>query len=426
MLMFSTASLGFISDASAEEFKVLWTVQLPREIYFVGETVSFTVTAYASTDPTLKLPDQMATVTIRNESLAEVYSGWITTNMNGSSPVQWSSGLEAQVGNYTIILKDIPGTTVTKNFMLLFNEEMYWKKRVELIEEEMDRYYEHLNYLFAANKWLTREMNYWKNVVRWTFFLVFAVLLVGLWVFFPELAKRSRQEKGIYKNIAKGLTAFGLTNEPKIYLEHEEVAQVEVPPDKAAPRFNAKNYCPICDPELKNPMTLVQFESHIKMHDKDYLKSDTWSAKFKEWNRKRKLTLEERENADEPLKPAFGSVEDYREKLGAKDRLRELQVRLKVLKDLRRKKKIAPEKLKDELGKIREEMRVLRKENDSPLEEPVYKKTTSQKVVSPPKPPEEKRLSGIPKNRVLRKMPKPTKIVTDDPLDELLDRLKVN
>ena len=79
-LILLTAYQGYVaSDALAipGEFKTMWVMDLPRSTFFIGESVTFTVVAFASTDPTLKLPDQMAKITIRNESIAEVYEAWI-------------------------------------------------------------------------------------------------------------------------------------------------------------------------------------------------------------------------------------------------------------------------------------------------------------------------------------------------------------
>ncbi len=86
-LVLMTSVQGYvISDALAipGEFETMWAMDLPRVTYFIGESVTFTVVAFASTDPTLMLPDQMAKVTIRNDSLPHLLQigedAWLVFN----------------------------------------------------------------------------------------------------------------------------------------------------------------------------------------------------------------------------------------------------------------------------------------------------------------------------------------------------------
>ncbi|MFH0848666.1 MAG: hypothetical protein V1857_04115, partial [archaeon] len=205
-LMLLTAYQGYaISDALAipGEFETMWAIDLPRVTYFIGESVTFTVVAFASTDPTLMLPDQMAKITIRNDSLAEVYEAWITTNVNGSAPVTWESGLEAEAGNYTIILDDLKGEKVVQHFMLLFNEETFWQVKVGLVERELESQYQYINYLFSFQKYQQKRIDELHRLVMTSFIALFMTLFIALWTWFPELAKRARAGKGIYDQLGK-------------------------------------------------------------------------------------------------------------------------------------------------------------------------------------------------------------------------------
>jgi hypothetical protein len=398
------------ANSSAEDFKVMWKMEIPRATYFIGETLSLTVTAFASTDPELKIPGEMALVTIRNQSLVEVYSGWITTNSNGSAPVSWDIDIESDSGNYTIILKPINGESVTEKIMVLYNEETYWKERVNELEEDQNKMYEYVNYLFSYNQWLTRQFNFWKNVVKWTFAITFAVLFIGLWVFFPELARRSRTEKGIYAQFSKGLNALGMSSEPRIYLEFEEVAQLEVPKDKAAPREHATNFCTVCDPDMKNPMTLMQMEDHIRMHDKSYLQKGAWKGKLRKRSEQKKS---DKKVEPEMPEPAYGTVKEYSDKWNDKQKKTDLKIRLKVLKDLKKKHKISPEKFSEELNKVKNEVVEIKKKHAT---EPIEPEPTSQKPLLQRKVREERRIS-TPKNSISGNSNPKT------PIDELFEKL---
>ena len=145
------AMLGLTMHASpvaeADDFEVLWAINIPREVYFMGETVNFDIVAFASEDGVF-LPGEMALVTIRNSTFNEMYAGWITTNSNGTCPISWDIPLESEPQNYTIILQPIIGDAYTKNFNSLFDQDIYWQKSVEYLEDELNRQYEYLNYLF--------------------------------------------------------------------------------------------------------------------------------------------------------------------------------------------------------------------------------------------------------------------------------------
>jgi hypothetical protein len=253
--------------SQADDFEVLWAIDLPRELYFIGETVSFSVLAYSSGEVSVFLPGEMALVTIRNSSYSEMYAGWITTNINGSCPVSWDIPLESEPSNYTIILQPIVGTLVTKNFIALFDQDTYWQKRVEFLEDELNRQYEYLNYLFGTNKYLLKQVSILKDQVAIAGVVMMITIMATLWVVIPEWAKRSSDpdNKTISGRLARLL---GFSNTPKVLLteQHEELAQLRTPLGRRPPRCGMEHYCEFCDPDKKEPMVKNDYESHLLSH----------------------------------------------------------------------------------------------------------------------------------------------------------------
>ena len=360
-LMLVTSYQGLVVlDASAGpgDFTTMWVINLPRATYFIGESVTFTVVAFASSDPSILLPDQMAKITIRNSSMAQVYEAWVTTNVNGSAPVTWESGLDAYAGNYTIILDDLSGKKVIAEFMLLYNEETFWQTKVDLLEREIQSQYSYLNYIFSFQKYQERRLNRAIKQLEITMFAMFMVLFLALWTWFPELAKRARSGKGIYDQIGRGLAAAGITSEPRIYLDHEEVSQVSVPPDKAAPRFNVEFYCEICDPQHQNKMILQQYEDHVFMHDKHFLRGSFWRA----WRREKARKSEKKSDEPEKLpEPTYAPVIEYKEHWNHSKKKKTLMLRAKALKKLHANKKIDSKTLRIQLDKVWAELEELKK-----------------------------------------------------------------
>jgi hypothetical protein len=437
-LMLATSAQGMIAlDASAipGEFETMWAMDLPRVTYFIGESVTFTVVAFASTDPTLMLPDQMAKITIRNDSLAEVYEAWITTNVNGSAPVTWETGLEASAGNYTIILDDLKGEKVVEHFVLLFNEETYWQVKVGLIERELESQYQYINYLFSFQNYQQKRINELYRIVMMSFVALFMTLFIALWTWFPELAKRARGGKGVYDQLGKGLAAMGITSEPRIYLDHEEVSQISVPADKAAPRFNAENYCEVCDKAHEKPLTLVALEDHAEIHDRSYLRRPFWRA------RRRERVRENEANAHIPEKkpePTYGTVKEYSDDWEYKQKVKELKTRVKGLKKLYDKKKISEAVLKTEMKKVREEVdrlnKIPSKETETKTEPPknipkpasapkteLQRKVRMERQLSSPK----NASAGIPEKIIPKVIPPIQRTKIDELFDELSNE-KVN
>jgi len=423
-LMLLTAYQGLVvSDALAADggFTTMWAIDLPRTTYFIGESVTFTVVAFASIDPTLLLPDQMAKVTIRNGSLVEVFEAWVTTNANGSAPVTWDTGLEAAPGNYTVILDDLKGGKVVAKFDLLYNEETFWQTRVDLLERELQSQYDYINYLFAVQKYQERRMDELGRMALMGFATMFATLFIALWTWFPELAKRARAGKGIYEQLGKGLAAMGITSEPRIYLDHEEVSQISVPADKAAPRFNVENYCEVCDKAHEKPLTLVAMEDHLAIHDRYYLRRPFWRAKRRQRIREKEAKAHEPEKKPEL---AYGTVKEcsddweYRQKVGS------LKIRVNGLKKLYDKKRINTATFKAEMKKVRAEVERLKEfsskepeKSEERKSEPttqVLKVPSLRKTESPRKVRTERILTGILK--APEKIPAKVVVLDNNPL----------
>ena len=262
-----SASGCLLIPVSADDFEVMWFVNLPRQTFFVGETVTFTITAFASTDPTVHLPGEMAQVTIRNQSMVEVFSAWVTTNQNGSVPVSWEMGLLVDSGNYTIILQPIGGKTITEEFVILYNEETYWKIRVDQLQDEVDQQYEYLNYLFATSNYLKKKVNTLRTQVWVAGIVMMITIMATLSIAIPEWSRRGRITKG-RRSISGSLAKWaGLTNTPKVMQteHHEEIGQLKNTPYKRPPRHGLEHHCPICDKDEMEPMTANALAEHIKV-----------------------------------------------------------------------------------------------------------------------------------------------------------------
>lgn len=265
LLLMSGAMIA--QPTEADDFEILWAIELPRDVYFIGETVTFTVTAFTSGEPTIFMPGEMALVTIRNSSYAECYGGWITTNQNGSAPISWDIPLESQADNYTIIVQPIVGMSYIKNFVALFDQDTYWMKRVEFLEDELNRQYEYLNYLFGTNKFLMRQVDILRDRVAIMGVVMFVTIMATLVVVIPEWARRSTNynPKSVSSRLAK---LMGFSSTPKVLLsdQHDELAQLKTPEGKRPPRYGLDYTCPFCDPDKKEPMTKGQYEEHIMSH----------------------------------------------------------------------------------------------------------------------------------------------------------------
>jgi hypothetical protein len=396
-LMLMTTYQGFVvSDALAADggFTTMWAIDLPRGTYFIGESVTFTVIAFASTDVTLMLPDQMAKITIRNESMAEVYDAWVTTNANGSAPVTWETGLEATTGNYTIILDDLKGTKVIGNFVLLYNEETFWQTRVDLIEKELQSQYNYINYLFSYNKFLEQRVRWIDQQFKLLWAMSFVTIMCGVYVAMHEFAMSGRSSSGIMSYPGKLLELLGFRKKPIVELDHEIIADAKVPPHKRVPIYGHTHFCPICDPEKLQPMTESMLRDHLwAKHDRLHLKKDSISAKWRA--RKHEKAVKVRMKAEEPPKPAFASVEKYQQEWTEEVTRERFQTRLNLVKMRLKKKLITSDQARTEISKIRADLESAKKKTL------VFKETSAPKVESPRKVRTEKQLSGIPKKPII-------------------------
>lgn len=297
VLLMSGAMIG--PSTSADDFEILWAIDLPRTTYFIGETVSFNLLAFSSGEPSIPLPSEMALVTIRNQSMAECYAGWFTTDQNGTSPVQWDIPLESSPDNYTIILQPISGGTYTKNFTALFDQDTYWQKRVEFLEDELNRQYEYLNFLFGSNKYLLRQVDILKDRIAIMGVVMFITIMATLVVVIPEWARRSTNfnPKSMSSRVAK---LMGFSSTPKVLLsdQHDELAQLKTPEGKKPPRYGLDFHCQFCDPDKLEPMTKFQYEEHLKSHYKTL-----WNTKARRRNKVYKQLIDEHYQIPEARPP---------------------------------------------------------------------------------------------------------------------------
>ena len=265
--MLSVSGLALV-PVSADDFEVKWIMDFPRPTYFIGETVTFKVSAFATSDITVFLPGEMAMVTIENESKVEAYSAWVTTGTNGSAIVNWDTGLEISSGNYTIILQPIGGAPITKEISVLYNEETYWKIRVDQLRDELERQYEYLNYLFATSNYLKDQVNKLRSQVVVAGVVMIITILIVLFNVIPDWARRAGASKSKF-GFAAGLAKMaGFSNTPKVLQteQHEELAQLKPNECKSPPRHGLEHYCPSCDKERKEPMTAIALAEHIESY----------------------------------------------------------------------------------------------------------------------------------------------------------------
>ena len=369
----------------ADEFDVLWAIDLPREVYFIGESVVFGVKAFTSDVEGIFLPGEMALVTIRNGSSTEMFSGWITTNINGTNSISWDIPLESHPDNYTITLDPIVGPAIggaiTASFITAFDQDTYWQKRVEFLEDELTTQYEYLNYLFGSNKYLLNQVSVLKDQVAIAGAVMTITILATLWVVIPEWARRSSEptKKSLSGRLA-GL--LGLSNTPKVLLteQHEELAQIKTKEGRRPPRCGLDYVCKLCDPDKKLPMTKNQYDEHLNMHYKR-----NWSIRAWRRNQLYKDLIDEHYQLPEVRPPHEKILEADRRK----DELVEsVELSRKELKA------IAAEKAKyeDDTKLERERLSTLKKEAKRAAKPPKKDKPEKPpKKYKPEKPPKEKR-----------------------------------
>jgi hypothetical protein len=355
------------------------------------------------------LPDQMAKITIRNDSLAEVYEAWITTNVNGSAPVTWDSGLEAVAGNYTIILDDLKGEKVVEHFMLLFNEETYWQVKVGLIEKELQSQYQYINFLYSFQKYQERKIKEMER--RMTIFgaLTFVTVMCAIYVGMHELSGAKRSTSGLMVYPGKAVELL-FRSRPIVELDHEILEDVQVPKEKRVPIYGHDHFCPICDPDKTHKLTENQLRDHLwAKHDRLHLKKESFRAKWRA--RKAKSELASKKKESESPKLSLLSAEKAKEEWKEENIKEHFEGRLKLIKKQLKKGEITPEQAKVEIAQLKED---LQKVN---LKMPEPPKTTSAK-------PELQR-----KVRMEKQLSAPVKTPAGVPcsktaIDELFDSLK--
>jgi hypothetical protein len=361
-----TGFVGFASQEVRGDFTVMWAMDLPRQTYFIGETVTFTVTAFASTDPTLFIPGELAQVTIRNESLQEMYSAWITTNSNGSAAINWDIPITADPGNYTVILTDTHGFTSHQSIEILYNEETYWKTRVDLLQREIDKQYQYINLLFSYNKWLTGQVNFMRKNFTLMWIIAFLAMLSGLYNFMYVSSRNKKSTTGIMSIPSKALSFLGIGGEPPIYMQHEEVAQQTIPQDKMVPIYGRDFHCQVCAhkglPDI--PMTEKQLEEHIVMQHDKTPKKFKWKYRFARAEaRQKKVLAKEQKKADKHPTPRFGTPLEIAKSETIEEKRKELLRVIKTAKALHKKGKLSDKEYHACFLKVSAEMEQLKKDS---------------------------------------------------------------
>ena len=419
-----------MSVMAEDDFSVIWVVNMPREIYFIGETMTVEIYAYASTDPTLFVPGEMALVTIRNESLQESYSSWFTTNTNGTILVQWDIPLEMDTGNYTFVLAPIMAENIVIPFLVLYDENTYWQKRVENLEDELKLQYEYLNYLYSSNNYLNKQVKILKDQVFIAGIIMFVTLMATMWVVIPEWARRANQSEKRENMSSKLAKLMGFSSTPKVLLteHHEELAQLKTPENKKPPRYGMIHHCSICDPEGKELLTRKAYIEHLEFHTRHVVSLAKWRREriFKALISDHyklpvdDLAVEKTVRLDKKKSDLVDSVELAKKELKAMihedSRTQKQRDRLRKQYDKKAKKKRAKEE------------KQLAKQAKKSIEkvEPVLKQTTSRKPQVARKLRTEKPISGIPEAVPAKKHAVDAQRTPIDDLFEKLSSEKVN
>ena len=347
---------------------------------------------YKRQDPTLLIPGELAQVTIRNESLQEMYSAWITTGSNGSSTINWDIPITADPGNYTVILTDTHGFTSHQSIEILYNEETYWKTRVDLLQRELAKQYQYLNLLFSYNKWLTGQVNFMRKNFTLMWIITFLAMLSGLYNFMSVSSRNKKNVKGIMGLPGMVMEGLGFRSRPIVELDHEIIQDMRVPDDKKIPIYGHNYFCPICDLEKRHAMSESQYREHLMVvHDTLHLKKDSIMVKWRA--RKKRTFIKAKEKANKPPKPAYASVEKYQEEWADEKTKESFQARLKFIKRQLKRKKITRTEAESKIAELRADVEKSRptkpspKETPSPMPQSQRKARMERQLSQPTKPP---------------------------------------
>lgn len=360
------------------DFKIGWVMLFPRSTYFIGETITFRVEAYAEIQPDLKIPDQYANIVVRNESMFEVFNYWIYTDANGSAWVNWTTQLDYTNGTYLVTLTDGLGGVASTQLTLLWDQNIAWQRQIDDLATENEYLWGYVDELFGARNYLLRKTEALTHAI---YFLAFGFALTfcaAIWVWAREYirvnARLPREKRsGIASTLGFRAQPFFLQT-----YDHPEAANYQVPEHHKAPRFGEEYHCPLCDKDAKKPMTKHQWEGHMQdFHDRKLIG-------FRAWVKKRRFK--------EDLARLYGKddVPVIIEALKAENIRRERL--MKRTQELRAKIEAG------ELSDAEAESRLAQLRSELGLTEPVLKELPLQKHESTQKPPEE-----IPVFRVVSK-----------------------
>ena len=280
-----------------------------------------------------------------------------------------------------MILTDTHGFTSHQSIEILYNEETYWKTRVDLLQREIEKQYQYINYLFSYNKWLTGQVNFMRKNFTLMWIIAFLAMLSGLYNFMYVSSRSKKNTSGIAGLANKGLTLLGIGNESPIYLQHEEVAKQTTPLDKLVPIYGRDFHCQVCAHKglPKIMMTEKQLEEHIVMeHDKSP-KKFKWKYRFSrhEFRQKKILAKEERRANKKPT-PRFGTPIEIAKSEMMQEKKRELQRIIKTANALHKKGKLSDEDFHKCLAKTQAEVELLKKGSTVVSPEPPREPSTSK------------------------------------------------
>ncbi len=409
-------SIGPISClATADDepvFQVSWLMYFPRYTYFIGETVSFRVQAYAQNIPELPLSDQYANIVVRNESLFEVFNYWIYTDANGSAWVNWTTQLDYANGTYMVILTDGFGASAIASVTLLWDQNTAWQRQLDDIQLENDYLWGYMDELYAARNYLYKR----NTILTHAIYVLSAIALITVgmstWVFVREYIRVNARLGGKRSGIS---SILGIRTVPFFVqtLDHAEAANYQIPEHHKAPRFGEDFTCPLCDKEGKVKMTKHQWEEHLQgFHDRKLIGFTAWVK-----NRRFREMLEELYDKDE--------AKAIHDALRPENVLRtKLQSKVEELKELSAKGEISKLEARLSMDAYRVELGLKPRYNDKV---PVHKETPSQNIESTRKPQGQTRpLRALRRPMpVPRPAPVPTPAPTPEPRQARMRKVKV-
>lgn len=262
------------ASAGPDDYLVEWSIFLPRQTYFIGEEIAFSIEAHSSINLAIPIPGEYANIQILDENDTDVYDWQAMTDTNGTANLYWNTTVYVEPGEYRILLTDSYKNTIEGNFTLLWDQETYNNGRLDDLQRQIDERDRYLDYLFLSNNFLSRKYLEFKRMLWVGFGTAFGsfLLIFSIWV--ADRAQKSNQPQFREKAWAKGFRSLGISSTPPSRLtdKQPEVAGYVCPPEKLPPRYGMTEFCDICDPDHKKPMTKARLEEHKIAHERYFVK----------------------------------------------------------------------------------------------------------------------------------------------------------